>query len=394
MKIAISGAGIAGPTLAYWLSRSGHDPVLIETAPQLRTGGYLIDFWGVGYAIAERMGLADAIQRAGYGIEQVRLVDGRGRKTGGFAISPFRRVFDGRYISLPRGELARLIYEAVGDDVETVFGDRITAIEQSDEGVEVVLEHGGHREFDLVIGADGIHSTVRSLVFGTDPTFQRQLGYWVAAFESDGYRSRDELVYLAHGRPGRVVARFAQRNDKTLFLFIVSDDQLTAAETADGTAVRRALRRVFGDDGWECPAILAALDRAEDLYFDRVSQIKIDRWSQGRVALVGDAASCVSLLAGEGTGLAMLQAYVLAGELDRSGGEHGEAFRRYEQLVQPLIEGKQESARAFAGVLAPRTSVGLWTRNRVSRLLDIPALAAWVIRREFRDDIELPDYAM
>lgn len=393
MKIAISGAGIAGPTLAYWLSRSGHDPVLIETAPQLRTGGYLIDFWGVGYAIAERMGLADAIQRAGYGIEQVRLVDGRGRKTGGFAVSPFRRVFDGRYISLPRGELARLIYEAVGDDVETVFGDRITAIDQRDEGVHVAFEHSGRREFDLVIGADGVHSAVRGLAFGA-AALQRRMGYWVAAFETGGYRPRDELVYLAHNRPGRLVARFAQRNDRTMFLFVVADDQLTGMEPADDVEARRALRQVFGDDGWECPAILAALDRAEDLYFDRVSQIKVDRWSQGRVALIGDAASCVSLLAGEGTGLAMLQAYVLAGELDRARGDHRAAFRRYEQLLRPLIEGKQESARAFAGALAPRTSVGLWTRNRVSRLLDIPALAAWAIRREFRDDIELPDYAM
>lgn len=394
MKIAISGAGIAGPTLAYWLSRCGHDPVLIETAPQLRTGGYLIDFWGVGYAIAERMGLADAIQRAGYGIEQVRLVDGRGRKTGGFDVSPFRRVFGGRYISLPRGELARLIYETVEDDIETVFGDRITSIEQSGEGVEVAFERGGQREFDLVIGADGVHSAVRDLAFGAAAAVPRRMGYWVAAFEVGGYRPRDELVYLAHNRPGRMVARFAQRNDRTMFLFVVADDRLTGMEPADATAARRALRQVFGDDGWECPAILAALDRADDLYFDQVSQIKVDRWSQGRVALIGDAASCVSLLAGEGTGLAMLQAYVLAGELGRPRGDHRAAFRRYEQLLRPLIEGKQESARAFAGVLAPRTSVGLWARNRVSRLLDIPGLAAWAIRREFRDDIELPDYAM
>ncbi len=394
MKIAISGAGIAGPTLAYWLSRSGHDPVLIETAPQLRTGGYLIDFWGVGYAIAERMGLADAIQRAGYPIEQVRLVDGRGRTAGGFAVSPFREVFDGRYISLPRGELARLIYGTVEGDIETVFGDRITTIDQGDDGVDVTLEHGGQRKFDVVIGADGIRSAVRGLVMGAAPALEQRLGYWVAAFEAEGYRPRDELVYLAHGRPGRFVARFSQRGDRTLFLFVVADDQLHGIEPADEREAKSALRQVFGGDGWECPAILAALDWAGDLYFDRVSQVKVDRWSQGRVALIGDAASCVSLLAGEGTGLAMLQAYVLAGELHRADGDHREAFRRYEHLLRPLIEGKQTSARAFAGALAPKTAAGLWTRNRVSRLLDIRALAAWAIRREFRDDIELPDYPM
>jgi 2-polyprenyl-6-methoxyphenol hydroxylase-like FAD-dependent oxidoreductase len=213
VKIAISGAGTAGPTLAYWLSRTGHDPVLIETAPQLRTGDYLIDFWGAGYAIAERMGLAPAVQDAGYAIEEVRLVDRSGCKAGGFGVGSFRQVFDGRFTSLPRSELARLIYEAVDGNVEVVFNDRIAAIEQRDDGVQVMFEGGRRREFDLVIGADGIHSSVRSAVFGPDVQFSRNLGYWVAACETEGYRPRDALVYLAYTQPGRMMARFALRND-------------------------------------------------------------------------------------------------------------------------------------------------------------------------------------
>jgi 2-polyprenyl-6-methoxyphenol hydroxylase-like FAD-dependent oxidoreductase len=394
MKIAVSGAGIAGPTLAYWLSRSGHQPVLIETAPRLRTGGYVVDFWGAGYAIAERMGLAAAVQAAGYAIEEVRLIDRSGCKTGGFGVGPFRRVFDGRFTSVPRGELARLIYQAIDGEVETVFNDHIAAVDQRDGGVQVTFAGGLRREFDLVIGADGIHSSVRGAVFGPESQFTADLGYWVAACETAGYRPRDELVYLAYSQPGRMVARFALRGDRTMFLFVFSDDRVRAADLGDEPDGRAILRRVFGADGWECPQILAEVDRADDLYFDRVSQIGMGRWSDGRVALIGDAASCVSLLAGEGTGLAMLQAYVLAGELAAAGGDHREAFRRYEQLLRPLIEDKQRSARAFAAAFAPKTPAGLWIRNRVSRLLDVPGLAQWAIRREFGDDIPLPEYAM
>lgn len=228
MKIAVSGVGIAGPTLAYWLSRSGHEPVLIETSPQFRTGGYVVDFWGAGYAIAERMGLAPAVQATGYAIDEVRLIDRNGSKTGGFGVGPFRRVFDGRFTSVPRGELARLIYQAIGADVETVFNEHITVVDQRDDGVQVTFAGGLRREFDLVIGADGIHSSVRGAVFGPESQFTANLGYWVAACETAGYRPRDELVYLAYTQPGRMVARFALRGDRTMFLFVFSDDRVRA----------------------------------------------------------------------------------------------------------------------------------------------------------------------
>jgi 2-polyprenyl-6-methoxyphenol hydroxylase-like FAD-dependent oxidoreductase len=155
---------------------------------------------------------------------------------------------------------------------------------------------------------------------------------------------------------------------------------------------KTTLHQVFDDAGWECPQILHKLDGASDVYFDRASQIVMDHWSHGRVALIGDAASAVSLLAGEGAGLAMMQAYTLAGELNRAGANHQEAFRRYERQLRPIVEARQRSARGFATMFAPKTALGLWTRNQGSKLLNIPRLADWVIRREFRDDIALPEY--
>jgi 2-polyprenyl-6-methoxyphenol hydroxylase-like FAD-dependent oxidoreductase len=202
MRVAICGAGIAGPTLAYWLQRAGHQPTLIEKAPHLRQGGYLIDFWGVGYEVAQRMGLEPTLQEIGYQVERVRLVDQRGHTAAGFSATGFRRLAQGRYVSLTRGDLAAAIYDAIVPQVETIFDASVTAIAEHDHGVHVTLTHGAPREFDLLIGADGLHSTVREVVFGPESQFERDLGYVVAACEVSGYRPREELVYVSYTMPG------------------------------------------------------------------------------------------------------------------------------------------------------------------------------------------------
>ncbi|EID11474.1 hypothetical protein MXEN_15712 [Mycobacterium xenopi RIVM700367] len=392
MKVAIVGAGIAGPTLAYWLQRRGHEPTLIEKAPQLRTGGHVTDFWGGGYAVAERMGITSELHATGYAVQEVRLINRDGRTVGGFSVDVFRRNFYGRIVTISRGDLAAMIYHCIDHDVETLFGESVSAIAQDDSGARITLERRGSRPFDLVIGAGGIHSPVRGLVFGHESRFETDLGYRVAAFEAEGYQPRNELVYLAYTAPGCMAARFAMRNDRTLFLLVFTADRMSGPDLQNLSEVKIALRQVYGDAGWECPEILRKLDEADDVYFDRASQIVMNHWSRGRVALVGDAAGAVSLLAGEGAGLAMVQAYVLAGELGRAGTDYREAFRRYERKLRPIVEARQRSARAFAAMFAPKTSLGVWTRNQASKLLKIPQLADWVIRREFRDDIPLPEY--
>ncbi|HTY34704.1 FAD-binding domain [Mycobacterium sp.] len=392
MKVAIVGAGIAGPTLAYWLSRYGHEPTLIEKAPRLRTGGYVVDFWGGGYAVAERMGLTAELHAAGYAVQELRLVDRNSRRVGGFSAELFRRNLDDRFVTVPRGDLAAAIYRSVDHHVETLFGESVSAITQDASGVRVTLERGRTRRFDLLVGAGGIHSPVRELVFGPESRFETDLGYRVAAFEARGYQPRDELVYLAYTTPGRMIARFAMRDEKTLFLFVFATNYMSGPDPQDVSHAKSVLRRVFGDAGWECPEILRALDGVSDVYFDRASQIVLDHWSDGRVALIGDAAAAVSLLAGEGTGLAMVQAYILAGELNGAGADHRDAFGRYERRMRPIVEARQRSARGFAAMFAPKTKLGLWTRNQATKLLNIPGLADWAIRREFVDDVALPEY--
>ena len=394
MKIAISGAGIAGPTLAHWLLRAGHAPTLIEQAPRLRAGGYIVDFWGVGFTIAERMGLLPQICDAGYKVRELRLVDGQGCKAGGFSTELIRASLDDRFTSIPRSRLAAEIYRSIEARCEVLFGETVTALSEQEDHVDLTLAKSGHRAFDLVVGADGQHSAIRRLMFGPEARFERDIGYRVAAFEADGYAPRDELVYVSHAKPGRQLARFAERDGRTMFLFVFTADQLAGPEPRDFGARKAGLRRVFGDFGWEAPKVLAALDAARDVYFDRVSQIVTPAWSKGRVALLGDAAACVSLLAGEGCGLAMTEAYVLAGELARAGTDHARAFRAYEQRLRALIETKQASARKFAGAFAPRTAFGLWVRNQATKLMAFRPLTEFFLGRDLRDDFDLPDYGL
>jgi 2-polyprenyl-6-methoxyphenol hydroxylase-like FAD-dependent oxidoreductase len=392
MKIAINGTGVAGPTLAYWLSKSGHEVLLVEKAPGLRTGGYVIDFWGLGYDIAEKMGLIPRVRELGYQVREVRFVDRHGRTRGGFSTDAFQRMTGGRFTSLRRSDLAATIYGALDGKVETIFGDSIAGVVDEGHRVRVSFEHAAPREFDLVVGADGLHSRVRELTFGPEATFEVSLGYHVAAFEVGGYRPREELVYVSHGVPGRQVSRFSLRDDKTLFLFVFRDEYLPIPLPASEEERKAALARIFADAGWECPAILAALGEAGEFYFDTVSQIRMDHWSKGRTVLIGDAAACVSLMAGEGTGLAMAEAYVLAGEIERSADDPRAAFARYEERLMPFLTRKQQSAAKFASSFAPKTSFGIAFRNIVTRLFRLPFLPELLLGRDLRDDIELPDY--
>ena len=391
MRIVINGIGVAGPTLAYWLKKSGHEVLLVEASPQLRSGGYIIDFWGLGYDVAEKMGLIPHIRELGYQVQEVRFVDGQGRKNGGFAVDVFRRMTAGRYTSLARSDLAAALYGAL-NGVETIFGDSVARLEDNGDCVRVSFDHAAPREVDLVIGADGLHSRVRQLAFGPDTAFEVSLDYHVAAFELEGYRPRDELVYVSHSVPGRQVSRFSLRGDETMFLFVFRDEYLTTDRLSSEQERKSALTNVFTDVGWECPQILASMQEVSDIYFDRVSQIRMASWTRGRTALVGDAAACVSLLAGEGTGLAMTEAYVLAGELGKGEGDPGAAFARYQARLMPFLQRKQASAAKFAASFAPQSAFGITFRNLASRLLQFPFMADFVIGRDLRDDITLPDY--
>jgi 2-polyprenyl-6-methoxyphenol hydroxylase-like FAD-dependent oxidoreductase len=390
--VLISGAGIGGPTLAFWLRKAGFEPTLIERAPALRSGGYVIDFWGLGFDIAQRMGLAAEIDRVGYHMREMRIVDGRGERVAGFGTRVFRELTGGRFVTLGRSDLSRLIFERIKGAAEVLFDDEIVELQDHGGHVQVQLRHSGDRRFDLVIGADGLHSKVRNLVFGPQQQFEKHLGYFVAAFEARGYRPRDEDVYVIYSKPRLMLGRVALHDDRTLFLFVFAADTAIPA-TLDQSAQKALLRRVFGSDAWELRDILRELDRTPELYFDRVSQIRMDRWSRGRVALTGDAAFCVSLMAGQGAAIAVTAAYVLAGELAAANGRHQGAFAKYETRLRAYVGSKQQGAEFFAAAFAPKTRWGLFVRNQMIRAFAIQGLARFAFGRDIIDRLQLPDYS-
>ena len=390
MKVAINGVGIAGPTLAYWLRRYGHEPVLFEESRALRSGGYIIDFWGLGHEIAERMGILPELRRKCYEMRTMRLVDGMGRPRATTDLAPMREALGGRFFSIARADLSAALFGACAG-VRTHFGVSVAGLEQDEAGVVVTRSDGERERFDVVIGADGLHSHVRALAFGPEREFERFLGCYVAAVRLKGYPHRDELTYVSHTVPGRQVARVSLRDDETLVLFVSRSDWFPEQPARD--QLPGALQRVFADLGWEVPAILKALDRAEDIYFDRVSQTFLPRWTSGRVALVGDAAACPSLLAGEGSGLAMIGAYVLAGELHQAGGNVARAGAAYERRLRAFVTKKHRGAVRLRGFFVPRSRLSLGVRDLAVRVLSTRFFGGRLLAASLRDGFELPAYA-
>ncbi|MCC6327125.1 MAG: FAD-binding domain [Acidobacteria bacterium] len=394
MKILISGAGVAGPAAAFWLTRSGHEVVMVERSNELRSGGYVIDFWGLGYDIAEKMGLLAQIRGSGYQVKEVRFVNENGKRRGGFSTDIFTKMTGGRFTSVQRSEVSAAIFNALDDKTTCIFGDSITSLADDGEGVNVEFENASPGRFDLVLGADGLHSKVRELTFGAETQFEKPLGYYVAAINIEGYPHRDELVYVSHAVRGRQVSRFSMRGDRTLFLFVFRDEYLHGSMPKTAEQQRTALRSIFAAGGWECSEILTRLDEVDDIYFDRVSQIRMPSWTRGRIGLIGDSAACVSLLAGEGTGLAITEAYVLAGELLRSNNDHKAAFAAYQERLMPFLSTKQNSAAAFASSFVPKSSLGITFRNIITRLMSIRPVAEYFVGRDLRDHLKLPDYGL
>ncbi|WEN16662.1 FAD-binding domain [Rhodanobacter sp. AS-Z3] len=394
MKIAINGAGIAGATLAYWLSKLGHEVLLIEKAAAVRTGGYILNLWGLGYDVAERMGLLPHLMGQKHHVDELRMVDQKGRTCGGYPAQVLMRLTNNRLMALARSDIAASIYALLDDRVETIFDDSIAAIDDDGQRVRIRFEHAAPREVDLLVGADGLHSRVRELAFGPESKFEYPLGCQVAAFEVESYRPRDQLVSVMHGVPGRYVSRFPIRDDKTLFFLAFRDEYLAGASPSNEAERKLALTTAFADLDWECPQIISALPDVRNLYFDKISQIRMHSWTQGRTTLVGDAAACPSLIAGEGAGLAMAEAYVLAGEIHDGRGDCTAALSRYENRMKAFVLGKQKRATSLVSSFVPQSRFGVAARNFGTSLMKLPVFPEILMGRYLHDDIKLPDYAM
>jgi 2-polyprenyl-6-methoxyphenol hydroxylase-like FAD-dependent oxidoreductase len=364
MRVLISGASLAGPTLAYWLARGGHEVTVVERAPRPREGGSPIDVRGPAIDVADRMGLLPAIRERQGHTHAIEYVDARGRRVAGIDPSAFAEP-GGRDIELERADLVKLLYGASKDGADYRFDDSIATLEQDDGGVDVTFVRGRPERFDLVVGADGTHSVVRGLVFGEESRFLRHMGLYGSLVPMESALGKENHGVL-HNSPGRMAGVYRFRGRATaVFMF---RSPLLAYDYHDLDQQKKLLTDVYAGEGWQVPALLDAVRAADDLYFDSVNQIHLPTWSQGRVTLVGDAGYCASPLSGMGTTLAMVGAFALAKAL--ADGFPG-ALARYERTHRPLVAKAQAGVSRGAGMLVPATNFAIWRRNQLTKVLPL-----------------------
>ncbi|MFD2763484.1 FAD-dependent monooxygenase [Micromonospora eburnea] len=339
--VLISGAGVAGPALAWWLRRHGFRPTVVERAPAPRDGGYKVDIRGAALTVVDRMGLREQVSRHDTGMWRTRFVDAGGRQLATMDAALFGGR-EGDDVEIMRGDLARILIEATGD-VEYVYGDSIAALDQSAGGVEVAFERGPNRRFDLVIGADGLHSTVRRLAFGPGSEYLRTLGHHIAIFTVPAEYG-EERVELMHAAPGRTVGVYRTAGAPDARALFLCPSPAEEPDHRDVAAQRAALAAAFAGAGWRVPELLAAMADAPDFYFDAMSQVRMDRWSTGRIGLVGDAGYGASPASGQGTSLSLVGAYVLATSLAEAGGDPVAGFATYERRMRPFVAANQQLA--------------------------------------------------
>lgn len=385
LRVLVSGAGVAGPVAAYWLSRHGADVTVVEIAPALRTGGFAVDFRGPTHLdVLRRTGVLDELRRLQTHGGAMSCVDADDRE-----IFRLPAEFAGGDLEVRRRDLSRVLVERGADTVDHVFGDRITALTDTPDGVRVDLLHGESRTFDLVVGADGVHSGVRRLAFGDHSRYVHHLGYHIAGWDLPNEHGFDR-VPRQYNVPGRMVSVSADQDAPArASAMVVFASQQLDIDWRDTDRQKRLIAERLAGLGWHVPYLLSTLADAPELYFDSISRVRVPAWHSGRTALLGDAAWGVTL-GGMGVGTGLVGGYVLAGELAAAAGDHRVAFPAYEQRMRRYAAAWQRGANP-GRFLAPASAAGLWLRNTMFRTQMVQRMLV-SSSRSIATTSDLPDY--
>jgi 2-polyprenyl-6-methoxyphenol hydroxylase-like FAD-dependent oxidoreductase len=386
-RILISGASIAGLTLAHWLTRYGFRPVVVERAAELRTGGNGVDVRGQAGEVAERMGIMPRVRALTADVLGIKFVDAADRAVARVDM----RTLDPSSVEIMRGDLVALLREVT--DVEILFGDSIRGLEQDGDGVTATFEKAPARRFELVVGADGMHSHVRRLAFGPEDEFVRHKDHYFAFANADAALGEDRWVTMFN-TPGRMAGIYRSGNHAQAKAYLAFRSAPLNYDHRDPSVHKRLVSDAFRDQtSWRTRELLDSALADPDFYFDACAQVQMTSWSAGRVVLTGDAAWCPSPAAGAGASLALVGAYSLAGELAAADGDYRSAFNRYDAALRPLVAARQQIGPNIR-LMLPRTEIGRRVRNTLVRLPLLKAASAMEGRAQRRNARPLTKYAL
>jgi len=397
MRILVSGASIAGPVLAFWLARYGFAVTVVERAPALhKTGGHAVDLFRPAMEISAQMGVQPRIEALATGTTRLAIYREGHQRPLRVDLGKIYRAASDRHVEIMRDDLSEIYYETTQHDVEYLFGDSISSISPAGD---VSFEHGATRRFDAVVGADGLHSNVRRLMFGDETRFTRFLGAYLAVASVPKMLAleREMSCHVAVGRGAALYT--AEHLDDARLVFLFRSAELRYAH-GDTPQQKEILRHAFAGMDPQVQSWLEQLDAASTFYFDSITQLELDEWSRGRVTLVGDAGYCPGPAVGGSTSLAVVGAYVLAGELARADGDLTHAFAAYERQMREPVRQSRAFARGAAKTIVPGTRTAVWALTRGAQLVSLlptplTRAAAKLNTRGVRlhDSIPLPSYA-